>query len=392
MIIGVITYWDSSDNYGQILQCYALQKYLRGKGHDVFLIKYSPDTSNGLTVKAFLKFLNPTFVIRKIFTYKKNKRFYYNEQILRSENALKNQIRKFEEFRDQYIVSTKKNYKSIVELKENPPKADVYICGSDQVWRDPIEDSNVAGWYLQFGGKNIIRASYAASMGRNLKNDEKRTFSKYLSQFDYISLREEKTRELCVSLGYKNAITVVDPTLLLNKENYLQLCSDMHSFSNPYLFCYVLNVETEQDFAGNGIKEIAKDLGLQMRMVVSSGYVQARDLVKGITNEMATIPEWIKLIYDSEITVTTSFHGVAFCIILRKDFYYIPLKNKYSEGNDRVINLLQKLNLSDRILAETSMLSDYKKRRIKWGKVSEKLELIKKESIDFIDKLLDNYE
>jgi hypothetical protein len=125
MKIGIMTFWRSEDNYGQLLQCYALQKYLRDAGHDAYLIRY--DSKNDyikLSVwKKAIKGLNPV----KSFGYISSK---IRAPLIKKLNA----ERKFLDFRNIYIKQSKSIYHSYKELVENPPEADMYITGSDQVW------------------------------------------------------------------------------------------------------------------------------------------------------------------------------------------------------------------------------------------------------------------
>uniref|UniRef100_UPI0026114D82 polysaccharide pyruvyl transferase family protein n=1 Tax=uncultured Treponema sp. TaxID=162155 RepID=UPI0026114D82 len=125
--VGILTFWWSNDNYGQLLQCYALQKYLRDAGHDAFLIRYNSqnDFTRSPVFIRLLKALNPILLF-KYLNYRVNSRKSIVEAKLHD--------RHFEDFRNKYIVQSEKIYSSYSELKENPPEADVYIAGSDQVW------------------------------------------------------------------------------------------------------------------------------------------------------------------------------------------------------------------------------------------------------------------
>lgn len=132
MRIGIITYWSSSDNYGQQLQCFALQKYLKGLGHDAYLIKYMPTSKVPLwrRIARFLKY--------HLLTPSGQKEKDKALAMVSQKNELNNVKRDFIGFRAKYIVSTDIVYHSIKELRENPPTADVYICGSDQVWNNRL--------------------------------------------------------------------------------------------------------------------------------------------------------------------------------------------------------------------------------------------------------------
>ena len=171
MRIGVVTYWSSDDNYGQQLQCFALQQYLISQGHDAFLIKYLPPKRMLTFFEKILKKVTLQNVANLITgERKKNRKFQANEMLLKKENEKKNKARHFSDFRRRYIRSTETIYGSISELRQNPPSADIYICGSDQVWNNPILDENTAGWFLDFG--EAKRIAYAVSIGRNISKKE----------------------------------------------------------------------------------------------------------------------------------------------------------------------------------------------------------------------------
>lgn len=84
-------------------------------------------------------------------------------------NAKQNVLRHFDNFRNEYITVSERIYYGLQELRSYPPKADIYICGSDQVWNNPLALTNTPAWFLAFGKKQTRRVSYAASIGRELE-------------------------------------------------------------------------------------------------------------------------------------------------------------------------------------------------------------------------------
>ena len=207
MRIGIITYWSSSDNYGQQLQCFALQKYLKGLGHDAYLIKYMPISSVPLWRR-----IVRSIKYRLLISSEQKENDKKNAEISGT-NELLNAKRNFVGFRNNYIDSTDIVYHSIHELRANPPKADVYICGSDQVWNNRLEDENTAGWFLDFGSPKTRRLSYAASIGREIDSKEYESFSKYLKRFDAISVREKSGADIVKSMGRDDVVVVPDTEL-----------------------------------------------------------------------------------------------------------------------------------------------------------------------------------
>lgn len=385
MRIGIVTYWSSSDNYGQQLQCFALQKYLIGLGHDAYLIKYMPTSHIPLwrRIARSIKY--------RLLVSSEQKEKDRNTKLISEKNKLLNCRRGFKEFRDKYIKSTEIVYRNIKELRNNPPEADIYICGSDQVWNNSLSDPDTAGWFLDFGKPTVKRVSYAASIGRDIDSCEINRFTKYLKNFNAISVREQKAYALCHQLGFDNSIIAIDPTLLLNSSDYDLIEIDTNGIKvagKPYVFIYTLNIRTAEEIYWDDFhKIIAKD-GLLIRSVSSSGYLPAQDLLPDIQNEQATIPEWLSLIKHSEYVITTSFHGVVFCLLYHKPFYAVLLQNEYSKGNDRIVSLLESLHLSNLIVSNRESLKQINFENIDWIDVDAMIALLRQKSTHFIDDIL----
>ena len=380
MKIGIITYWMSDDNYGQILQAFSLQKYLSNQGHSTFLIAY---TSQSKKLNIYIK------EIIKCFIYIITKNFKYEEIFLSYKNKWKNRKRKFKQFKSMYLPRTKKEYFSLEELKQNPPEADIYITGSDQVWNNTACKKENGVWYLDFGNKNIIKASYAASSGRTFSQEEYPYIKKYLSKFKSIGVRECDLLNDIKSIGINQGELVLDPTLLLPKEEFLSLCNkgEKHC-KKEYIFLYILNVESASDIDWNTINTYRKNKHLDCKIVSSSGYYQAKELIDEIKNIQASIPEWIWYINNAECVVTTSFHGIVFCIKFQKPFIAIPLKGKYSKSNNRIFTLLEKLGLSSRIFSEDKDFAELIEAPINWLEVNKLLEKEKENSYTFLKNIV----
>lgn len=384
MKIGIVTYWSSSDNYGQQLQCFALQKYLKGLGHDAYLIKYMPTNKVPLwqRIARFLKY--------HLLTPSGQKKTDKALAMVSQKNELLNVKRNFVGFRNNHIDSTDIVYHDIHELRSNSPTADVYICGSDQVWNNRLEDENTAGWFLDFGSPKTKRLSYAASIGREIEPKEYKTIVKYLKRFDAVSVREQKANNLCHQLGFEKSIIAIDPTLLLCSSDYSALISNikLESSSNPYVFIYLLNIRNCDEIYWNEFNKMIQSDGLAVRVVASSGYLPAQNFLPGYQNEYATIPEWLSLIKHSEYVITTSFHGVVFCLLYHKLFYAVLLNNEYSKGNDRIVSLLKSVDLNNRIVSSDSDINSVKAANISWEDVDVKLSELRKKSIDFLNREL----
>lgn len=131
MKIGVMTYWWSDENYGQVLQAFALQKYLRDIGHDPYLIRYYPPLDYRFSwIRRNLKFI-------KLFI-PNSRDEYIKYQKCKRENKKRN----IECFKRKNLKETKIKY-SYKKLRKKPPIADVYLVGSDQVWNTYSNGGNL---------------------------------------------------------------------------------------------------------------------------------------------------------------------------------------------------------------------------------------------------------
>lgn len=371
-----MTFWWSNDNYGQLLQCYALQKYLRDLGHEAFLIRYR-DMSKPQSEPLYQK-------IVKAFNPIKLYKFVRSKIIVK---YVKNNInRNFDSFRNEYIISTPIIYQSIDELRNCFPKADLYITGSDQVWHDSLLNANTAAYFLDFGKDATKRISYAASAGRKYELAERNIFVNYLKKFSAVSVRENSLKDLCLESGI-NACVSIDPTLLLKVELYKAIEKPLQ-VPQKYAFIYYLNVEKSSEIYLKSILEYLNEKKLILKSVSASGYIPARELIKTSKNIYATIPEWLYLIDNAECVFTTSFHGTVFAILYHKPFLTIPLNNCHKDGNVRFQTLLTSLGLENRIFNPNISVSKQMNQQIDWKEVDRRLYELRQSSLDFLKRNL----
>ena len=212
-----------------------------------------------------------------------------------------------------------------------------------------------------------------------------------MSHFDAISLREQNACDFCHSLGFHNAMVTIDPTLLLNAEEYDAIDSSQDrndSFDMPYVFVYLLNIRTSDDIYWNEFNRQISSEGLQVKVVASSGYLPARDFLPGLTNTLASIPEWLSLVKNAEYVITTSFHGIVFCLLYHRPFYAVLLNNEYAKANTRISSLLSTVGLEKRIVSSAADIKLCKNSSIDWVLVDEKLAQLRSNSVDFLNKAL----
>lgn len=346
MKIGILTFWWSNDNYGQLMQCYALQKYLRDAGHDAYLIRYDSrvDYKKTPLPLKLLKALNPVKLF-KYFNYKIHSKKISEEQ---AQNP-----RFFDDFRNIYITCSEKVYYSYKELQDNPPEADAYIVGSDQVWNYNLYSKNaINGYFLNFGSKKTLRLSYAASWGiASIDEKYKETLTQLLSRFDYIGVREESGIELCKDCGYENAEWVPDPTMLLQADTYRSIYkeSEIRQVNKPFLLLYMLG--NTNDFEIQKAYDFAEQKGLDVV------YVSGNDILDTLPKYFATIPEWLYLIDNAEYIITNSFHCCVFSTLFNKKYGVIKLTGNWSGANKRLESLFERFKIEPRYISNEDLSS-----------------------------------
>lgn len=387
MKIGVLTHWTGSDNYGQQLQIYALQKHLKQMGHHAFLIrciiKNKPPKEQYATIRGIVRFFLRILSKRRRRLY----RAAISDKQLCLDNLERNKARRFDEFREQWLEMSDV-INSYEELKNNPPQADVYIVGSDQVWNPRIDDENIGAWFLEFGSESIKRISYAASFGRTVHAEEKEKLTTLLENFTAISVREQGALDILHEIGFKSSKLVLDPTLLVKREIYSPFLTDTHQ-GEPYAFVYYLNIKETKDLAWTQIEAYLHEHHLKLISVTASGYRPAKELIPGHQSSLLTIPDWVDVLHHSSCVITTSFHGLAFAIIMHRPFVAILLNGGDYAANERVLSLLKQLNLSDRVLGEGNSVCSILERAVDWKQVDNLLDKERIRSNIFLRDALD---
>lgn len=386
MKIGIITLWQSSDNYGQQLQCWALQQELIKLGHDPYLIRYDVEYRTRNNKSPLWKKALKLVLIYPVIKSLKRRKIREKEQLLKAYNAKRNNERQFLSFRKDNFLVSDNIYSTLQELKDNPPEADAYIVGSDQVWAFTLDNYENRVMFLDFGDKKIKRIAYAPSFSMPSYPEKlKLVLKENLDRFDSLSVREQTGAKICNEIGC-TAQVVVDPTMLLTSKDYSVIANA--NTCGSYIYLYYLNISNSEEVEWQQLHEFANNNNLKIIATPASGYIQGKELFDKVEYQYATIPQWIGLINGARLVVTTSFHGVVFCIIHRTPFIYFPLMGKYSRGNNRVIDLCKILGLSNHIWNSSSSFESLFQKTIDWENVQEKLELLRKGSIDYLKNAL----
>ena len=308
--IGIITHYYNSQNYGGVLQSFALCNYLNSIGLSSEQICYDSCSENSRLGTLMLKF--KTFVSSLLKKSKKS---------ISSASSVE-----FKTFRNS-IPHTHFVY-SAVTIKKNSPEYEYLITGSDQVWNpQAICDA----YLLSFGkGKKL---SYAASLACNeLPSNTVSYYKKNLSKFSAISVREKSGQKLLEELGIDSTVCV-DPVLLLSPNEWLSNIETKNSFGD-YIFCYFLG---NNQFAKRSVEIISKKMGLKTLSIFNDDYAKHGSFVK-----TCGPLDFVNLIYNAKCVLTDSFHAVVFSSMFSKHFLCFE-RSSTSKMNSRVVDYLSLL-------------------------------------------------
>lgn len=347
-------------NYGSILQSYATEKLFKNLGYDTEIINYIPEEEKTKNlINTYIK--NSSFWNKNIITRK----LYYIIQ-RKNINRMNN---KFEEYRKEYLNITKKEFNNIKELKSNIPKADIYCTGSDQVWGKIGNQIYDKAYFLDFLPKKSKCISYAASFGTKKINEELNKNLPYLlSKYKNILVRENSALDIVKRSGFKNTNQVLDPTLMLSKEDWNNLCLNSKN-KNPYILIYQLH--HNKNF-NKYAKKVKKKLGIELIRINTSKFFKFKP---GKLICLPTPSEFLTYIKNAELVLTDSFHGTVFSIIFNKKFVDILPK----KTGTRINSILELFGVEDRLLNDYNDLSIISK-EIDFNRINNKLEKERKES------------
>lgn len=350
--IGILTFhW--VDNYGALLQCYALQSFILNLGYEVYVVNYIPEK---IKKDDSLFHLKPWLFIKDLL--------FFKQHFLRRSQS--NSFRK-----------------KFVSFSKTDVSFDFLVVGSDQVWNLPMTYSDSMYFGIGFQNKNLPVISYAASMGQDLPIEYREMFFENLKNISKVSVREETAKNY-ISKGSSVSVQVVlDPVFLLSKKDWLNVVPKEKLINKPYIFVY--SVDNDNTEFVKIVDKISEELGLG---VVCSGKSIYRDRnYKRIIKTYGTGGPLIFLNYllHSDFVVTSSFHGTAFSLILQKDFISVcPLSNA-----SRLTDLLKRLDCYSRIIKNTSDLNKkLLKEKINYGRICEKLDFEIKKSASWLIKAL----
>ncbi|WP_157734674.1 polysaccharide pyruvyl transferase family protein [Clostridium perfringens] len=254
----------------------------------------------------------------------------------------RNKMRKknFEIFRRNYLNITDKSYFfSKDRLDELNYDFDAFICGSDQIWNLNCTESFVPEYFLNFANDDKLKISYAPSMPSKVDTKYYEEIKFNVERLDKVSVREKFTvdylkDELEINKDIKH---VVDPTLLLSADEYIQEF-DLHTRDNNerYIFVYVLGGRDKHSTIINEVNRVQEITGAKIKYTCNR-------VLKGLNNAEYCYgigpKEFLELLYNATYVVTDSFHATVFSILFSKKLCVFPRSGSSSRMKELLANL-----------------------------------------------------
>lgn len=344
--VGLITYY--GDNYGGVLQAYALQKLVMANGFNCELISNEFLGYRSGMKKMKAKLANLISAISNPSQYLKKRKTYQQYAAQNAEKA-----KRFRAFRQEHLQVFRTGYAAYEDYLKNPPRYDVYLCGSDQIWNPNLYCDN--GFYFAgFAPESALKIAYASSIGVSYVNKQQAAFmAPLLNRLDVISTREEKGADIINTISEKNATVVLDPTLLLEADDWAKVAAP-RMIAEPYVFCYLFG---ERDYVETVKQHVREMTGMK---VVSIPFVP-REL-NSVDEKIfdAGPAEFISLIQNASMVLTDSFHATAFSINLKTPFISLCrfAQSDRKGMNDRLVTTLNLVGLQDRLVDADDRISE----------------------------------
>lgn len=362
------------NNYGGNLQNFALQKVLKDMGHEPVTI----DRHHPIKLRAKLRL---GYFKRLAFHYLKGqpkpsfKAYFSNKHL-----AFKNE--EITRFIDTYITKTPRLYSNAAVQKAFAQgEFDAVVVGSDQCWR-PMYSPNIYSYFLDFLSENngIKKMAYAASFGTDeweYTVEQTERCKKLAQQFGKITVREKAAVGLVKEKLNADAEFVLDPTLLLNKEDYQQLFNRLTLPANRGIYTYILD---SSDWKQQVVETAKSTLSLPQYSNQHNEHMLEEQKIPSIEG-------WIKGFADADFVITDSFHGTVFSIIFNKPF--ISLVN-VSRGASRFESILGEFDLMQRLASDFDQqyIEALIEEAIAYDSVNQKLDALRSHSKEVLNAAL----
>lgn len=363
--IGLLTF-QSSNNYGALLQCYALSTTLEELGFVVQIFNLKKEHIKDIEDLPFLS---------------------RNKRVLKK--SINNAIFEsaFDDFKKKYLNNKfTKDIAAKDGLKEFSNSFDAVVVGSDQVWRGAYTKKLQSSFFFDFISDNTKKISYAASFGldyfEGYKNNEPE-IKTLINKFDAISVREAEGVKICKETFNVEAIHVLDPVFLLSKERYQKIIApEFKKNENKYIAYYFLNPDNYRKSILTSVKKEFK-IKDEINIYTNDKFSFRNPSLNLSKYKFKSFSTWLGELSNADFVVTDSFHGLAFSIIYNKQFVCIANSKR---GASRMKSLLNLFKLNHRLVNEGESISFETLETIDYTEVNKIINTQKQKSIDFLQK------
>ena len=283
---------------------------------------------------------------------------------------------RFDEARRKYL-NVSKRCRTMNEVRSVANQYNVVIAGSDQIWNTEAPDFSDTYFLPDVPCRKV---AYAVSLGSVSKDSQLMNYIKDIASFDYISVREKDAKEYLEEKIKRSVEVNIDPTLLLDKDDYAAFIDSTPLVNEEYIFFYSISYPKE-------VLQIAKEMSRRMGLKIVTVFTSFHTIMcesYGIKVYYDAGPkEFLNLLTNAKVVLTNSFHGVAFSIIMNKPFYHLcESKGGMIQRDDRIGNLLEVLNIKDRSVGANMIpiVED----NIDWNMIYEERNCLKEKALMYL--------
>ncbi len=372
-------WWVKEDtNYGSLFQAYALQYILKERGFEPIWVQYDITTQNGL----LYKFLNMKKQLFRCLRWPE-RLIGRNTRKRRIAEFKKENSRDFSQFISSKCVVSDEIFSSEEALRDAYKDCYAAIVGSDQMWIH-----SEAHYFLSFVPA-YKRIAYAVSAPWGEKDRFwVQNLREKSQKIPALSVREQAGVQLLHKLGVAHVRQVLDPVLLVNKEIWEELIdeSGIGDTAPPYVLGYFLNGFSLADICWDEIQRYKQRYNLAFKAIPNQGTEAF------LPSDVMVAPspvQFLSLFKNCQCVITNSFHAIVFAIIFEKPFVIIPQLRERIHQNARFESILRTLGIQDRMVRRERGIEDIMETVIDYESVAVKLNILRKESLDFLEASLD---
>lgn len=361
--IGILTFF-AAHNCGAVMQAYALQNIIKNMGYDAQIIN--------VVKKSQEEFYH-------LYTHRNGwKSYLKNILLLPFHFSRKRKEKKFFEFINFELKISGDRYDETTDLTFLSEQYDGFVAGSDQIWNSLKKPDFMTSYMLDFVENGKLKVAYAPSLGI-AKEEEIMPYQQLLCDFDSLSCRELNGTEIISKITSKKVLTVLDPTLLLERKYFERLLTDKRIADRPYLFYYSLDGFQNRNRNLQLLRRLAEKFSLQLVIYMPES---PRYLKGAICLNDAGPKEWLTAIREARLVCTNSFHGTALSVQFEKPFYVLE---QYDGKDDRKSSVLKQLGIEERMISNTEQIDKIENYTMNYDAVNCKLKELRAVSKKYLE-------